>query len=89
MEEWEGESILHGALLRVATLVAVLGLMSCAGTETQTCSASGNDPGKVCFGPSTSSANISAGWHLNSSAPVYVMYEAATSEDEHNLSGTQ
>ncbi len=59
------------------------------GTETQTCSASGSNPGKLFFGATTSGNNVAAGWHLTASAPVYVMYEAATPQDEHNLSGVQ
>jgi parallel beta-helix repeat protein len=57
--------------------------------ETQTCSASGSDPGKVYFGSATSGNNVSAGWHLTSSEPVYAIYEASAVEDEHNLAGAQ
>ena len=60
-----------------------------AAPETQTCSASGNDPGKVYFGSSTSGDNVLGGWFLHSSAPVYVMYEASTAQEERNLSGAQ
>jgi parallel beta-helix repeat protein len=57
--------------------------------DTQTCSASGSDPGKLYFGSATSGSNVGAGWHLTSSEPVYAIYEASAVEDEHNLAGAQ
>lgn len=55
--------------------------------EVQSCSGSSTTPGKAYFGANTSGANLSAGWYLISSSPVYAAYEAATPEDEHNLLG--
>lgn len=55
--------------------------------QVQSCSGSSTTPGKAYFGTNTSGANLTAGWYLISSAPVYAMYEAATSEDEHNVLG--
>ena len=55
--------------------------------ETQICSGSSTTPGKAYFGSSTSGVNLAAGWYAISSSPVYVMYEATTPEDEHNLLG--
>ena len=55
--------------------------------ETQVCSSSGNSPGKVYFGDSSGGAHLGAGWYLISSAPVYLTYEVATSNDEANNLG--
>jgi hypothetical protein len=52
--------------------------------EMQTRSGTGTTPRKAYFGSASAGANLAAGW---CSSPVYVMYEAATSEDEHNLPG--
>jgi parallel beta-helix repeat protein len=57
--------------------------------DVQTCTPSGSYPGKVYFGSATSGNNVSAGWHLSSTEPVYAIYEASAVEDEHNLSGAQ
>ncbi|HEY0681185.1 MAG TPA: right-handed parallel beta-helix repeat-containing protein [Steroidobacter sp.] len=55
--------------------------------ETQTCSGSLTAPGTASFGSTVSGPNLSAGWYVISSSPVYLMYEAASPEDEHNLLG--
>lgn len=55
--------------------------------ETQICWGDGLMPGKAYFGSTASGANIVAGAYLESTKPVYVLYEAAAAEDEHNLMG--
>ena len=55
--------------------------------DSQTCSGSATNPGKVFFGSATNGANIPAGWYVIASADVYAAYEAATPNDEHNLLG--
>lgn len=55
--------------------------------ETQSCSGSSTTPGKAYFGASSSGANLKSGWYLIASSPVYALYEASASEDEHNLLG--
>lgn len=55
--------------------------------ESQSCSGSSTTPGKAYFGASTSGPNLAAGWYVISSSPVYSMYEAAASDDEHNTLG--
>ena len=60
--------------------------------QTQTCDSStdllGNViPGKAYFGSSTDGVKINAGAVLNSTGEIYVIYEAASSNDEHNLLG--
>ncbi len=55
--------------------------------DAQTCSGSATNPGKVFFGSATNGANIPAGWYVIASGDVYVTYEAATPNDEHNLLG--
>lgn len=55
--------------------------------ETQICSGSSTTPGKAYFGSNASGVNVAAGWYAISSSPVYLMYEASTPEDEHNLLG--
>ena len=55
--------------------------------ETQTCSGSATNPGKVYFGANTSGANLTTGWYFVSSSPVYLMYESASAESEYNLLG--
>ena len=57
-------------------------------TETQICTGTEGSPNKAYFGSSTSGANIAAGSYLETSSPVYVMYEDSVTEDEHNLLGT-
>ncbi|MCF6249902.1 MAG: hypothetical protein L3J75_01350 [Methylococcaceae bacterium] len=52
------------------------------------CNASGLTPGKVYFGATTNGSNISAWSYLKSDKPVYVIYEDAISNDEHNLMGS-
>jgi hypothetical protein len=57
-------------------------------TDTRDCNADGNHPGKVLFGdPATSGAHIAEGSYLESTSPVYVIYEVTDSNDEHNLIG--
>jgi hypothetical protein len=51
------------------------------------CSASGNRPGKVYFGSAQNGTHIAHGSYLESNRPVYVIYEVARSNDEHNLMG--
>lgn len=77
------------AVACLASGVTVTLFKGSATPDTQTCSATGNDPGKLYFGVNTSGAHLSAGWYLHASAPIYVMHEASTPEDEHNLSGAQ
>jgi hypothetical protein len=52
------------------------------------CSADGNYPGKLFFGQSTNGVNIRQGSYLESTKPIYMMYEASDRSDEHNLMGT-
>ncbi len=54
---------------------------------TQTCSGIGDYPGKLYFGSATNGTNISAGAYLNADHPIYVIYEASATNDEHNLLG--
>ena len=62
--------------------------------ETQDCSANADRPGKAYFGVdefadgSISGTAIQAGATLESTAPVYVIYEPSASDDEHNLLGS-
>ncbi len=59
-----------------------------AGTsDTQSCDADGVYPGALYFGSGDSGVHINAGAYIESDAPVYLMYEASASEDEHNLLG--
>lgn len=53
----------------------------------QTCSASGNTPGKAFFGSTADGTNIGAGATIESDNPVYVYYEDSTNSDENNLLG--
>jgi hypothetical protein len=55
--------------------------------STQTCSASGNTPGKAYFGSTTDGTNINAGATISSDQPIYLYYEEASNSDEHNLLG--
>jgi parallel beta-helix repeat protein len=55
--------------------------------DSQTCSGSSTNPGKVYFGSATNGVNLPAGWYLQASADVYAVYEAAAQDDEHNLLG--
>ncbi len=56
--------------------------------QVQSCAATGPHPGHVYFGNAANGVHIPAGAYLESEAPVYVMYEPAASNDEHNLMGT-
>ncbi len=58
-------------------------------SETKNCRySSRRTPGKAYFGnPDVNGAHILQGSYLESTAPVYVMYEVARSNDEHNLMG--
>jgi hypothetical protein len=57
--------------------------------ETQSCSADGQYPGKLFFGTASNNGmDIPAGSFIESSHKIYVIYENAQSEDEHNLLGT-
>ncbi|MGI9335467.1 MAG: leucine-rich repeat domain-containing protein [Gammaproteobacteria bacterium] len=47
----------------------------------------GEAPGKVYFGSSDNGVHVPAGSVITSEAPVYVTYEAAGVDDEHNLLG--
>ena len=53
----------------------------------QVCSGDTLMPGKVYFGSSSDGVRIGAGAILESTKPVYVIYEAAATNDEHNLLG--
>lgn len=53
-----------------------------------TCSANGLNPGKAYFGSQTNGSNIMAGAYLEADQPVYLMYEDALTNDEHNLFGS-
>jgi hypothetical protein len=55
--------------------------------ETVQCSADGNYPGKAYFGQSYNGVSIRQGSYLESTKPVYVIYEVSTHNDEHNLMG--
>ncbi len=55
--------------------------------DTQTCTANGNNPGKAYFGKSSNGINIKAGQYLISDTPVYLIYEASSTNDEKNLLG--
>ncbi len=55
--------------------------------QSRLCSASGTSPGKVYFGAVTNGTNIGAGAYLEADQPVYLIYEDALSDDEHNLMG--
>jgi hypothetical protein len=55
--------------------------------DSQTCSGSLTNPGKVYFGNATNGVNLSAGWYALASADVYAVYETASQDDEHNLLG--
>ena len=55
--------------------------------ETQVCWGDGLMPGKAYFGSATGGANIGGGAYLESTRSVYILYEAAAANDEHNLMG--
>ncbi len=55
--------------------------------DTQTCTATGNTPGKAYFGSATSGINITAGQYIISDKPVYLIYESSSNDDEKNILG--
>ncbi|MCP3878643.1 MAG: hypothetical protein GY701_09680, partial [Sulfitobacter sp.] len=55
--------------------------------DTRACVSDGTYPGKVYFGSTSNGVNIGAAARVESDAPVYVMYETAATNDEHNLLG--
>lgn len=55
--------------------------------DTQSCTSSGEHPGKVYYGSTIDGANIGAGAYVESDVPIYLMYEASSKNDEHNLLG--
>ncbi len=57
------------------------------GNTSQTCTGNENHPGKVYFGNPTNGMNTTAGTLLQSTKPIYVIYEPSASNDEHNLLG--
>ncbi len=54
---------------------------------TQTCAGIGEYPGKLYFGSEVNGVNISAGSYIDADEPVYAIYEASATNDEHNLLG--
>jgi len=56
-------------------------------TQTEVCDSNGTVPGKAYFGSSIDGIHVNAGAILESTAPIYVIYEASSSNDEHNLLG--
>lgn len=54
---------------------------------TQNCVGDGTHPGKVYFGSAANGAAIGAGAYVESTEPVYLLQEASTTNDEHNLLG--
>jgi hypothetical protein len=57
-------------------------------TEVAQCTASGTTPGKAYFGSPVDGANISKGSTIMATAPIYLIYEAAETDEERNLVGT-
>ena len=55
--------------------------------STQGCTPNGGAPGRAYFGSADNGVNITAGHYLVGSAPFYLIYEAAASNDEKNLLG--
>nr|VFJ97529.1 MAG: Prenyltransferase-like [Candidatus Kentron sp. LFY] len=55
--------------------------------QQKTCSGSGY-PGKVYFGSSNNGNHLAAGATIQSSEPVYLIYEDSAHDDERNLMGT-
>jgi hypothetical protein len=56
-------------------------------TDIQTCSASGQFPAKEFFGSTSDGTRINDGATIESNNPIYVIYEASATSDEHNLLG--
>lgn len=57
--------------------------------QSKACGGLGVNPGKAYFGSTTNGSNIGAGAYLESDQPVYMIYEDALTNDEHNLMGYQ
>ncbi|MCJ8318092.1 MAG: cadherin-like domain-containing protein [Colwellia sp.] len=55
--------------------------------ESSMCNTSGTGLGKAYFGSETNGVHIDQGEKIKSSAPIYLIYEASSSNDEHNLLG--
>ncbi|GGZ77468.1 hypothetical protein GCM10011274_39440 [Paraglaciecola chathamensis] len=55
--------------------------------ETVECNSDGIFPGKAYFGDIINSTNIRAGSEVVANHPVYLIYETAVTNDEHNLLG--
>ncbi|MCU7916271.1 MAG: hypothetical protein KZQ65_10365, partial [Candidatus Thiodiazotropha sp. (ex Gloverina cf. vestifex)] len=54
---------------------------------TRSCNADANYPGKAYFGLPVNGAHIQFGAYFESDKPVYAIYEASSSNDEHNMLG--
>ena len=57
--------------------------------DIRTCTVAGNTPGRVNYGSTTDGANLPAGSRIESDEPIYLIYEEASKNDEHNLMGAQ
>lgn len=55
--------------------------------EEQACTSDGATPGKAYFDKAASEESYSAGTFLESSEPIYIIYDTAILGDEHNLLG--
>ncbi len=55
---------------------------------TRSCNTNGNYPGKAYFGSNSNGTHIQFGAYFESNNPVYAIYEASSSNDEHNMLGT-
>ncbi|MDP5030972.1 MAG: IgGFc-binding protein, partial [Paraglaciecola sp.] len=53
------------------------------------CLADNTAPGKAYFGEETGLLNIDEGYQIQASNPIYLIYEAKNSDDEHNLLGNK
>lgn len=56
--------------------------------ETYSCTSAGDQPGQVYLGDPANGAHLPAGSSIEADAPVYVIFEVAASDDEHNLLGS-
>lgn len=54
---------------------------------TQSCTSDGQIPGRVYFGSTTDGVNMGAGSIVESTVPIYLMYETSATNDEHNVLG--
>ncbi len=68
---------------------ASIGLYDNTGTlvASQTCTPTGNTPGKAYFSQTANGTHFTAGHYLISDQPVYLIFEASGSNDEKNLLG--